>query len=488
MPSIQINVVDQTSQTPVVSTTTQMASIVGFATQGPINEPIECYSLLSFYSTFGNSAPLNSDSVTVDLSWNLAKQLLLQGMPILYTRIADDSTVETASYTLTSGSSVNTVQVDAVSPGTWGNNLSVTVNSAAENGAFTMSVLLNGTVVSVINASTVSTASNYVNNISNTYVTLSDIRSDGVGTAVTMNTVESQSLSGGDDGLVDLSTNLTLLDDVFTLLSDRTLYNFSYFCIPGLSATQYTTQTGDSSVVAFATTRDDCIVVIDPAVTLTTANDLIQWSNQITCSNAATFYPWITTTLEGLSGRVLPPSFAYLIATAISQQTYSPWYAVAGVTRGALSFVTSTTPILGSTVSDEINSAFVNPISKYRQYGYVINGNNVLNQTATSRIFSQLSVRCAINYCKSAVYNICQALTFQPSTSILWSEFTGRVIQVLDGVKANEGIYDYSVQMDDTTMQSSDQQNGIVRGVVKIYPTPAAEEFIIQFEIANENL
>ena len=244
-----------------------------------------------------------------------------------------------------------------------------------------------------------------------------------------------------------------------------------------------------TAAIDFASLRDDCVVILDPSQSIVTSGDAIQWAQGIVSERCTTFFPWVKMYVEDYGESMwLPPSIAYLEAVATAQRTYSPWYAVAGPTRGALPNVSETAVQLGQGVSENLNDALINPISKYRNYGYVINGNNILNSAATSRTYSQLSVRMAINAAVSSIFSICQSLTFQPNTSVLWAEFTGRVTQVLDGIKATEGITKYEVTMDDTTMTAADRNNGRVRGVVKIWPTLAAEEFVIDFEIANETV
>lgn len=493
MPSIKINQINKTNQTPASSTTVQMTAIIGAATKGALNTPTECYTLNSFYTVFGTNPPASNA-----MGWIAAKKLLLAGMPVLFTRIAkfDSGVTGVATLSLNSGESTATVRVDAKTPGTWGNSISVEVAAPASSGAFSLKVYLNNELVSQLSCSTVSTASNYVDKIESTYVTLTDIRSSGKGTAVQMTAISATSLASGSDGQEmadsDIITAITPFisnaNQNSAILADKTLYEFAFFVMPGLSANGY--ETGSSTIALdFATLRDDCVVLLDPAQSVTTSADAIQWAQGIVNERCATFFPWVKMYVEDYGESMwLPPSIAYLEAVATAQRTYSPWYAVAGPTRGALPNVTETAVQLGQGVSENLNDAFINPISKYRNYGYVINGNNILNSAATSRTYSQLSVRMAINAAVSAIFSICQSLTFQPNTSVLWAEFTGRVTQVLDGMKATEGITRYEVTMDDTTMTAADRNSGRVRGVVKIWPTLAAEEFVIDFEIANETI
>lgn len=494
MPSIKINQINKTNQTPASSTIVQMTAIIGAATKGALNTPTECYTLNSFYSTFGSVPPAFNT-----LSWIAAKKLLLAGMPVLYTRIAkyEEEATGIATVKLNSGESVATVRVDANSPGTWGNSITVEVAAPASTGLFTLKVYYGGELVSQLSCSTVSTDSNYVDKIASNYVTLSDVRTSGKGTAVQMTATPSPvSLTSGSDGSEMADSDIVSAAAPFisnvspnnALLADKTLYEFAFFVIPGLSADGYE-KGSTTSAIDFATLRDDCVVILDPSQSIVTSGDAIQWAQGIVNERCTTFFPWVKMYVEDYGESMwLPPSIAYLEAVATAQRTYSPWYAVAGPTRGALPNVSETAVQLGQGVSENLNDALINPISKYRNYGYVINGNNILNSAATSRTYSQLSVRMAINAAVSSIFSICQSLTFQPNTSVLWAEFTGRVTQVLDGMKATEGITRYEVTMDDTTMTAADRNNGRVRGVVKIWPALAAEEFVIDFEIANETV
>lgn len=490
MPSIKINQINKTTQTPVTSSTVQMTALIGTATRGEVGVPVECYTLNSFYDVFGNVPPASNA-----MSWIAAKKLLLAGMPVLFTRIAKfDSSTGVATLELDSDASP-VVRVDAVTPGTWGNSISVEVSAPASTGAFTLKVYYLGQLVSNIPCSTVSTASNYVDKIQSQYIKMTDVRSSGKGTAAQLTASDTPTAlaSGADGDTMSTSDILSAIAPFISSVSpnnaklaDKTLYEFSFFCMPGLSAEGY--ETGSSPIaISFANLRDDCVVVLDPAQTVTTSADAIQWAQGIHSERCTAFYPWVKMYVEDYGENMwLPPSIAYLEAVATSQRTYSPWYAVAGPVRGALPNVVEVAEVLGQGVSENINDAFLNPISKYRNYGFVINGNNILNSTATSRTYSQLSVRLAINTAVASVFSICQSLTFQPNTSILWAEFTGRVTQVLDGMKATEGISKYEVTMDDSTMTAADRNEGRVKGIVKIWPVLAAEEFVIDFEIANE--
>ena len=157
----------------------------------------------------------------------------------------------------------------------------------------------------------------------------------------------------------------------------------------------------------------------------------------------------------------------------------TPYAIVAGTKRGALSDPKLVGLEYDFLLEDReyLEPFGFNPIIKKKGQGYIIYGNQMAYQKTRSA-FNNLHVRDLLITIEEAIEDLLANYTFDfnnPSTRL---EIKTRVETYLDGVRSNDGIYNYQVTMDDTnnTNATIDQQFGIID--VAIEPARGIQKFI----------
>lgn len=482
MPRITINEINRTTRTPVQTSSALPVAIIGTATKGAINAPTDVVNIREFYRIFGSSVPTGS----ARYGYIAAYEVLMSGGPVLYTRIADTTTVGTkataASVTIRdAGDTKDVLKVTASSEGTWGNNLAVTITQSDTN--YLMTVLQNSTVVN----SFVFSLSGLP--VSNDYVTVVKVSDDTTAPDLVTGTPLTGGLDGDDMKPDDIHTAIS---SVLDMLVDSSLYTFISIAAPGLSGIKNTSSSTVANLFAdFSKKRTDAVCILDPLESSTSSSvisdlalpalDTLTDTNGLT--GVAIFFPWYTANAD-ITGanESLPPSIFYLTALANSQTNGQPWEAIAGPYAGAIPGVLSTAVTVGSVMSDSLNDQCINPIVLHRNYGYFIDGNSVYNSKAGNRTMAQLSIRMAINYAKQTIADICTRLSYRPNSDTVKTEFMGQTTAILESMKTSEALYGYTVTINESETNTAD---GVINATIKLFPTPATEEFILNFEIVN---
>lgn len=214
-------------------------------------------------------------------------------------------------------------------------------------------------------------------------------------------------------------------------------------------------------------------------------------------STATMIYPWIDVTMQLTTGEVqVPGSYAYLRALAQSIKQGSDWNAIAGVTRGQIpGFVRLCTNVpLTNTVADYMqptNDVAINPITYIRPYGERIWGNRTLKNNSIApeigmepglTASSFLNIRNAVSDIKKQVYDSCNSLMFEPNTDVLWINFQSKIQPLLDRMKSSEIFSGYKI------IHNTSKYPYKLLATIVVYPVYAVEEFEITVQLSNEEL
>lgn len=492
MAIIKINEVNKTTRLTNVNDTMPIIALIGPTTYGPVGVPTEIYSEDEFNSIFGATY-----SEFYPYAAIAAKRYLSQQGVVLFTRLAHGATA--ASYTIG-----DLITVSANYEGTFGNTFTISIKNAIINGVNTykISTTINNEDDIVVDLKNFTLAElKEKGSIQLKYITLtpgSALTADSV-----INNIENQKLEGGLNGdslfnseetkQSDLNNLIITLQGILQQLADPQIYEFAIISMPGISGVKNLSANGvgitDGNTVVdqFITlteARKDCIALIDPFVESSYSEILVDLLMEETNScYLSIYYPWYNAAVADLNSTILmPPSVFYLDGCATSFKINKPWNAVAGPLTGKCSNCINTVIKVGSKMSQALNNMFINPIVYNRNFGYYIDGNNVLNAAANTRTYSQLGIRQGINYAKRELTKLCHIMSYKQNSSLVRSEVLGRVSKLLEGLKAGEAIYGYRAYINESAMDMAD---GIIRLTVKIYPTPALEEFVFDFEIVN---
>ena len=217
-------------------------------------------------------------------------------------------------------------------------------------------------------------------------------------------------------------------------------------------------------------------------------------TRKLNSSFACAFYPWVQVAANNgeASGRVWnPPSGAAIGAFANSERQSELWFAPAGFSRGGLSplggvggpRVVNVDGTLTARNRDDLYQININPIASFPGEGIVIFGQKTLQ--ATPSALDRINVRRLLIYLKGELSRISRSLLFQPNVNATWLSFKTQAERVLSEVKANFGVTDYKVVLDETTTTADLIDRNILYAKVFIKPTRAIEYIVVDLIVTN---
>ena len=210
-----------------------------------------------------------------------------------------------------------------------------------------------------------------------------------------------------------------------------------------------------------------------------------QFSSRAIDNNyAATYFPDVTIT-DVITGRrvQVPASVAALGGIAYSDTVAYPWYAPAGFSRGALSFVNNTQVRLNSADRDNLYVARINPIARLPDVGFVIFGQKTLQVTKSS--LDRLNVRRLLLEVKRIVEGIARGIVFEQNTPATRARFVDAVKPQLAVIQSQQGIDSFDVIMDSRNNTEADVESNRLNGRIVIVPTRTVEFIAIDFVVTN---
>ena len=329
----------------------------------------------------------------------------------------------------TAGSAISIV-ISAANPGAWGNKIYVDiVKTTATAATFTLVVHVgDGTSSTIVetwpNLSMSSTDPRYVVNFVNSnskYVVVSLPSSNGTTASSPANVPVSQTAQPLASG-VDATGGQTATSVAGAVNSFDTITQTLVLNAPGI-----TDATNVNTILAYAATRGDVFVVIDP-IADTVANQLTLAASYTSTSYGAVYYPQITVADPTSSApgvvRTINPGGAVVAQYLVTDHVTGPFKAPAGIkTRigGAVSVAALTNTNLAS-----MNSAAapVNAIRFVPGSGIVIMGARTL-QPGYSTMY--VPVRRSLQYIEKALTNLTQFAIFEPNDQRLWRQLSATV-------------------------------------------------------------
>jgi len=298
------------------------------------------------------------------------------------------------------------------------------------------------------------------------------------------------------------SSPLYSLRAAVNMASDPERLQYNMVTIPGVTqplVTDYLLETVEDRADALAIV--DLPLVYLPAsdsnaseetrrnFTVKQAVDNLQ-SRSINNSYGATYLPWVMIR-DTNTNRTLwvPPSVPALGSLSFTDRNAAPWFAPAGFTRGGLSEGAGGLPVLDVTrrlTSDNRDSLYennINPIAKFPAEGIVIFGQKTLQQTASA--LDRINVRRLMIFLKREISFIASRLLFGPNVPATWANFTSQAQPLLKNVKAQFGVDDFRIVLDESTTTPDLVDRNIIYAKLFIKPTRAAEYFAIDFIVSR---
>ena len=488
-PGVFVNEVSVPQTVASANNGTARGAFIGSFEKGPTDAPVLINSWYEFGKTFGSlSDSYKSTFALYTFFANGGRQAYVKRVT------GTGALAATADLLDRAGTPLATLVVDASSPGTWGNDLSVQITSASTT-TFNMIISdSNGILEQFTDLSMTPTNSRYVVsyvNSSSNYVTVVNLENATVG-ADKQPAVATVSLGSGATGASPSQANFSAALDSFDTITSPLVMNNSdgaYTFASGGDNTDRTVMVGiQQDLASYCEAREDAFAVIDmPAGS--TADEAQAFTDEAVAGdggNTATYWPWIVSpdSLSAASGatRLLPPGPAAIgqfLATDASRGVFKTPAGFATRIPNAVAVERTLT----NAQLDSLNSR-VHPINAIRNVpgaGIVIMGGRTLNNTPGERY---INVRRSMIFLKNELTNRSAFAVFENNDARLQNQLRTSLGNFLraywsqGGLRGNSPSEAFYVRCDASNNSATDIQNGTVNieiGVAVEYPA----EFIV---------
>lgn len=235
-----------------------------------------------------------------------------------------------------------------------------------------------------------------------------------------------------------------------------------------------------ANVVSLASTRGDCIAVVDLSDANASAKQAAEDASNTNSSYAATYYPWLQ--MYNSCGRLVwvPASVVIPGVYVYNDHAAAPWFAPAGMVRGGIQGVTQTKKKLTKAHRDTLYSKNVNPIGTFPGSGIVIYGQKTLQKKASA--LDRVNARRLLIELKKKVKDMASGLLFEHNTAATRNSFRAKLEPYLESVVQRQGLYAYKVVIDELNDADTIDRNEF-RCQIYIQPTKVIEFIYIDFTI-----
>jgi phage tail sheath protein FI len=216
-----------------------------------------------------------------------------------------------------------------------------------------------------------------------------------------------------------------------------------------------------------------------------TADDMVYEleDTEIDSNYTCTYYPWVKYH-DTVNNKFifLPPTKDVVRNMAMTDNTTHPWFAPAGISRGDVvcakaKFVTKLED------EDILYNGRVNPIKTFASDGVKIWGQK--NLQINESLLNRIAVRRLLLRLRKLISISCIGLIFDPNDITVKNKFLSTVTPILDNIKANRGISDYRIEVDDSA-EARDRRELPCKLYFK--PYQALEYVTLDFIVTQESV
>lgn len=272
----------------------------------------------------------------------------------------------------------------------------------------------------------------------------------------------------------------TNYDIAINLLGNKDAYNFNTIYAPGINSQNATSQI--TALLTLAQNRGDNIAVIDLVGYGQNIGTVATAAQTYDNSYGAAYWPWVQIkSAETGKLNFVPASTMVPAVYEYNDKISAEWFAPAGFTRGGMSTVLQPERKLSIDDRNTLYQAKVNPIATFPGVGTVIYGQKTLQQKASA--LDRVNVRRLLIALKDYIGQIADNLVFEPNTQVTRNKFLNAVNPYLASVQQRQGLYSFSVVMDDTNNTPSVIDRNELVGSIYLQPTRTAEFIYLTFNI-----
>ena len=268
--------------------------------------------------------------------------------------------------------------------------------------------------------------------------------------------------------------------NAIALLGNVDEYQYNVISAPGLLNATHATQT--TALLSNTIQRGDAIAVLDLVKYGSSIASVSQAASAFDNSYAATYWPWVQM-IDPQTGELVysPASTVIPGVYVFTDASSEPWFAPAGLTRGALGQVVRAERKLSATNRDTLYEANVNPLATFPQSGVVVFGQKTLQKRASA--LDRVNVRRLLISLKGFISGVADGLVFEQNTIATRNNFLSVVNPYLEGVQQRQGLYAFKVVMDDTNNTPTTIDRNELVGQIFLQPTKTAEFVILDFNV-----
>ena len=268
--------------------------------------------------------------------------------------------------------------------------------------------------------------------------------------------------------------------NAIALLGNIDEYQYNVISAPGLLNATHATQT--TALLSNTIQRGDAIAVLDLVKYGSSISSVSQAASAFDNSYAATYWPWVQM-IDPQTGELVysPASTVIPGVYVFTDASSEPWFAPAGLTRGALGQVVRAERKLSATNRDTLYEANVNPLATFPQSGVVVFGQKTLQKRASA--LDRVNVRRLLISLKGFISGVADNLVFEQNTIATRNNFLSVVNPYLEGVQQRQGLFAFKVVMDDTNNTPTTIDRNELVGQIFLQPTKTAEFVILDFNV-----
>ena len=299
---------------------------------------------------------------------------------------------------------------------------------------------------------------------------------------VTKENFKTISLSNGDTGIN--SDYYAYLEAIWTFRNPEAV-NINVFATPGIDLFN-NGNLSEATIEMIEVDRADSLYIanipdIDAAGDVMTVDDVATTLDGSFDSNyTATYWPWVQ--VDDTENNVyvyMPPTRDVVRNIALTDNVAFPWFAVAGIQRGDVSCIKARVKLTQED-RDTLYESRINPVTTFASDGVKIWGNKTLQVKDTA--LNRINVRRLLLQARKLISAVSIRLLFEQNDSVVRNQFLTLVNPILDNIRANRGLTDFRVVLDDTP-ESIDR--GELVGRIFLKPTRALEFITLEFNIMN---
>lgn len=274
----------------------------------------------------------------------------------------------------------------------------------------------------------------------------------------------------------------TSYKDAIFLLKNQDEYDINLLALPGLVDNFANHAAILTTALTAMEDRSDAFLLIDPVEYGASISQATAKAESRDTNYAATYWPWVKIPDVDLGRNVWVPASTLIPSVyAFNDRVAAPWYAPAGLNRGALDIAVQTERKLTQSNRDTLYESAVNPIATFPNAGVVVYGQKTLQKKASA--LDRVNVRRLLIAAKKFVASSTKFLVFENNTAATRNRFLSIVNPYFESVQQRQGLYAFKVVMDDTNNTPDVIDRNEMRGAIYLQPAKTAEFIIIDFNI-----